>query len=275
MQNNQSPSSVLETISSVNQGSNISNNMMAYRLALIMEQQPQEIQSTTTLDGTERESLQAQLRAALSQSQNTQTVENYRQTLKNKYYQEYLHKLGVSEQATATPQPDNATRVENLIALQKQKFLQEMFDRGQDKLPLGQKSNYSTPEQVTPVAQSEPTLPQDNETVKQSLIPAIMNTVMTMGTDSHQGRIYEGFAYRLQLLMKEGMQLLSVIRKSGNPQTAFTAYKAGDEQEFKVTENNLSNEETLRLIKFDRQQAQQPKIQDGLNKDKDSSELGD
>jgi hypothetical protein len=249
--------------------------MMTYRLALIMEQQPQELQSTTTLDATAREGLQAQLRTALSQSQNTQTVDDYRQTLKNKYYQEYLQKLGVAQQATAMPQPDNATRVENLIALQKQKFLQEMFDRGQDKLPLGQKSNYSTPEPVTPVVQPEPTLPQDNQTVKQSLISAIMNTVMTMGKDSHQGRIYEGIAYRLQLFMKEGMQFVSVKRKSGNPQTAFAAYKDGDEQEFQVTENNLSNEETLRLIKFDRQQAQQRDTQNGLNKDKDSSELGD
>lgn len=272
MQNNQSSNSVLETVTTINRGSGLSNNMMAYRLALIIEENLPEVQSTTILDTSERESLQADLRAALSQ--NTQNIENYRQTLKNKYYAEYLEKFGVAQQKVVVPQQDNSTRVENLIAEKKKTFLQQIFEAGAQKLPLGQKAKNidKVPEGIVP---SSIVSPQEDEVVQKSLIPSVMKTVLTMGKDTeNQGRIYEGIAYRLQLLMKEGMQLLSVKRKSGNPETAFTAYK-DESNEFKITQNNLSDSETNRLIAFDRQQTkQQPKTQDN-HINKDSAELGE
>lgn len=272
MQNNQSSNPVLETISTVNHDSGLSNNMMAYRLALIIEKNPPEVQSSTILDNSERESLQTDLKAALSQ--NTQNIENYRQTLKNKYYTEYLEKFGVAQQKVVVPQQDNSTRVENLIAEKKQTFLQKMFEAGKHQLPLDHKPNSvdKVPETIQPEKNVSPAI---DEVAKKSLIPAVIQTVLTMGKDTeNQGRIYEGIAYRLQLLIKEGMQLLSVKRKSGNPETAFTAYK-DDSNEFKITQNNLSDEETNRLIAFDRQQTkQQPKAQDN-HTDKDSAELGE
>ncbi|MCC5618615.1 hypothetical protein LC605_26705 [Nostoc sp. CHAB 5836] len=273
MQNNQSFSSVLENISTINRGSGLSNNMMAYRLALIIEKNQPEAQSSPTLDTSERESLLFDLRTALSQ--NTQNVENYRQALKNKYYTEYLNKFGVAQQSTAVPQQDNSTRVDNLIAEKKQTFLQKMFDARQHELPLGQKAKNI--DKVSEVIPPESIVsPQSDEVVKKSLIPSVIKTVLTMGKDTeNQGRIYEGIAYRLQLLIKEGMQLVSVKRKSGNPETAFTAYK-DDSNEFKITQNNLSDQETNRLIAFSRQQTkQQPKTQDNQISKNDNTELGE
>ncbi|RCJ40902.1 hypothetical protein A6770_36995 [Nostoc minutum NIES-26] len=270
MKDNQSFTSTIETIRTVNHSSGISNNIMVYKLALIIEQYSPLEKSTTTLLTPEREALQAQLGTTLSQ--NAQTVENYRQTLKNKYYEEYLKKFGVTQQSNVLQQ-DNSTRVENLIAQKKQTFLQKMSENGH-KSPLGQKSNYSSPDKNKEAIQSETPSSQQNQTAKQFLIPAIMRTVMTMGKDTGTGRIYEGIAYRLQLLMKEGMQFVSVSRKSGLPQTAFSAYK-DESNEFKITENNLSPSETQRFITFDKQQRQQPQAQDNpIHKD-NSTELGD
>jgi hypothetical protein len=273
MQNNQSSTSVMEIISTVNRGSGLSNNMMAYRLALIMEKNPPEVQSTSTLDTSERESIQADLRTSLSK--NTQNIEDYRQNLQKKYYTEYLNKFAANQQQSTAPQQDNSTRVENLIAEKKKIFLQQIFESGKQKLPLGQRVN--SPEKVPEVIQPDNNVsPVQDEVIKKSLIPAVMKTVVTMGKDTeNQGRIYEGIVYRLQLLMKEGMQLVSVKRKSGKPEEAFTAYK-DDSNEFKITQNNLSEEETNRLIAFDRQQTkQQPKTQENNINKNDSAELGD
>ncbi|WGV29081.1 hypothetical protein [Halotia branconii] len=274
MQNNESSSLVMETISTVNRDSGLSNNIMAYRLALMIKKHPDEVQSTTTLDTSKRENLQEDLRTALSK--NTQNVEDYRQNLKDKYYTEYLNKFGVAQQRSdAVPQQDNSTRVENLIAEKKQTFLQKMFEAGKHELPLGRKS--SSPDKVPEIIQPENTDSSVvDEAAKKSLIPALMRTVMTMGKDTNQGRTYEGLVYKLQLWIKEGMQSLSVSRKGGNPQIAFTAHKDGDEQEFQITQNNLSEEETNRLITFDKQQtAQQPKTQDNSINKNDSAELGE
>ncbi|AUB44623.1 hypothetical protein COO91_10861 (plasmid) [Nostoc flagelliforme CCNUN1] len=280
MYSNQSSNSLQETVSNINRDSGISNNMMAYRLALFLEKHPPSLQSTTTLDASERENLQSELRTTLSQ--NLQNIENYRQNLKQKYYTEYLDKFAVTQQSSVTSQPDNSRRVENLIAQKKNTFLLQVFESGVQKLPLGQRVSKESREQRTgSEAQNNINQLRENnvspgiDIAEESLIKAVMRTVMTMGKDTEQGRIYEGIAYRLQLFIKEGMQLLSVHRKTGNPKTAFTAYK-DDSNEFKITQNNLSHTETNRLIAFDKQQtAQQPTSQSNhIDKD-NSTELGD
>ncbi|MBE9002882.1 hypothetical protein IQ274_33035 [Nostoc sp. LEGE 12447] len=280
MYSNQSSNSLQETVRNINRDSGISNNMMAYRLALFLEKHPPSLQSTTTLDASERENLQSELRTTLSQ--NLQNIENYRQNLKQKYYTEYLNKFAVTQQSSVASQPDNSARVENLIAQKKNTFLQQIFELGVQKLPLGQRVSKDEREQEA-LSKEEDNINKSRENnvspaidiAEKSLIKAVMRTVMTMGKDTEQGRIYEGIAYRLQLFIKEGMQLLSVHRKTGNPKTAFTAYK-DDSNEFKITQNNLSHTETNRLIAFDKQQtAQQPTSQSNhIDKD-NSTELGD
>lgn len=280
MYSNQSSNSLQETVSNINRNSGISNNMMAYRLALFLEKHPPSLQSTTTLDASERENLQSELRTALSQ--NSQNVENYRQNLKQKYYTEYLNKFAVTQQSSVASQPDNSARVENLIAQKKNTFLQQIFELGVQKLPLGQRVSKDEREQEA-LSKEENNINKSRENnvspaidiAEKSLIKAVMRTVMTMGKDTEQGRIYEGIAYRLQLFIKEGMQLLSVHRKTGNPETAFTAYK-DDSNEFQITQNNLSYSETNRLIAFDKQQTAQQLTSQPNHIDKDNStELGD
>lgn len=269
---NQSSNSIQETVSTINRDSGISNNMMAYRLALIIDKRSSQLQSTTILDASERENLQGELRTALSQ--NAQNLEDYRQNLKQKYYTEYLDKFGITQELSIPPQSDNSTRVENLIADKKKTFMQQIFESGAQKLPLGQR--VKTPDIVPEVIPKENNVSQvPDELAEKSLIKAVMRTVMTMGKDTeNQGRIYEGMAYRLQLFIKEGIQLLSVNRKTGNPETAFTAYK-DDSNEFAVTQNNLSHEETNRLITFDKQQTvQQPKPHSPQIDKDNNTELG-
>lgn len=278
---NQSSNSLQETVSTINRDSGISNNMMAYRLALIMEKHSSQLQSITTLDASERENLQGEMKTVLSQ--NAQSTEDYRQNLRQKYYTEYLNKFAVTQQSSITSQPDNSARVENLIAQKKNTFLQQIFESGVQKLPLGQRVSKDEREQEA-LSKEENNINKSRENnvspaidkiAEKSLIKAVMRTVMTMGKDTEQGRIYEGIAYRLQLFIKEGMQLLSVHRKTGNPETAFTAYK-DDSNEFQITQNNLSHLETNRLIAFDKQQTvQQPESQSNhIHKDS-STELGD
>ncbi|MDZ7950842.1 hypothetical protein [Nostoc sp. DedQUE09] len=280
MYSNQSSNSLQETVSNINRDSGISNNMMAYRLALFLEKHPPSLQSTTTLDASERENLQSELRTTLSQ--NSQNIEDYRQNLKQKYYTEYLNKFAVNQQSSVASQPDNSARVENLIAQKKNTFLQQIFELGVQKLPLGQRVSKDEREQEA-LSKEEDNINKSRENnvspaidiAEKSLIKAVMRTVMTMGKDTEQGRIYEGIAYRLQLFIKEGMQLLSVHRKTGNPETAFTAYK-DDSNEFQITQNNLSYSETNRLIAFDKQQTAQQLTSQPNHIDKDNStELGD
>lgn len=280
MYSNQSSNSLQETVSNINCDSGISNNMMTYRLALFLEKHPPSLQSTTKLDASERENLQSELRTTLSQ--NLQNIETYRQNLKQKYYTEYLEKFAVTQQSSVTSQPDNSARVENLIAQKKNTFLQQIFESGVQKLPLGHRVSKDEREQEA-LSKEENNINKSRENnvspaidiAEKSLIKAVMRTVMTMGKDTEQGRIYEGIAYRLQLFIKEGMQLLSVHRKTDNPETAFTAYK-DDSNQFKITQNNLSHSETNRLIAFDKQQTvQQPESQSNhIHKD-NSTELGD
>ncbi|MBH8573549.1 hypothetical protein I8752_11080 [Nostocaceae cyanobacterium CENA369] len=247
-------SSVSQTMSFINHDSSFSDNQMAYRLALMMEKYPntpsQSIQSTPALDITERENIINEMKATLSLTQNAQSTEDYRHSLKNKYLKEYTQKLRLHQ--ADTPE-HNSSRVENLINEKKKTFLQQMLNSQGRKLPLVD-SQQPTPKES-----------ENNEVVKKSLIPALMNIVMTKGHNTNSGRIYEGIAYRLQLLMREGMQRLTVWRKSDN-QSAFSAYKADGNEEYKLIHNNLSPQETQKLIDFDiRQQQQQPPPQQQQN----------
>ncbi|MCL6755204.1 hypothetical protein KBT16_31225 [Nostoc sp. CCCryo 231-06] len=243
-------SSVAQTITIINRNSGFSDNQMAYRLALMMEKYPplsQSIHSTPALDTTGRENLIHQMRNTLSVSQNAQTTEEYRRSLKQKYYQEYVQKFGLS-QTEQIPDMDNSTRVENLIAERKKTFLEQILQSQGRKLPL---VDYQT---------SKPKESENHEAAKKSLIPALMNILMTKGQDTVSGRIYEGISYRLNLLMREGMQRLTVWRKSDN-QSAFSAYKVDGKEEYNIINNHLSPQETQKLINFDirqQQEQQQP-----------------
>lgn len=258
-------SSIMETICAINRDSGLSNNIMAYRLALIIEQNPRTFQSTSTLSTQQRETLLSDLKTSLSH--NSQSVENYRQSLKNQYYEQYLTKFGVAPSSTNEPQPDNFSRVNNLIDQKKQTFLQQNLSSGKHNLLFGRSSNYPFPDQLPHIVPPESPSTQTNESLKQSLIPAVMNTIMTMGKDTdNTGRVYNGIVYRLQLLLKEGIQFLNVNRKSDPPDAiAFSAYK-DESNEFTITQNNLSDQETLRLITFDKQQTKHLKISDNQNK---------
>jgi hypothetical protein len=241
---------VSETITTINHDSGLSDNQLAYKLALMMEKYPPSPSITPALDTTERESIMAEMRNTLSLSQNAQSTEDYRQSLKEKYLKEYTQKFGLA-QAEKT-QLDNSTRVKNLIAEKKKTFLQEILQSQERKLPLVDNQT-STPKNN-----------ENHEEAKKSLIPALMNILVTKGQDTIGGRIYEGISYRLHLMMREGMQRLLVWRKSDN-QTAFSAYKVDGKEEYNVVHNNLSPEETQKLINFDMRQQQQQQQQQPLS----------
>jgi hypothetical protein len=240
-------SSVAETITTINRNSGFSDNQMAYRLALMMEKYPlsQSIHSISALDPTQRENIIGEVRNTLSVSQNAQSTEDYRLSLKQKYYQEYAQKLGLGQADTIE---DNSARVENLVNERKKTFLDQILQSQERKLPLVEHQKLS------------PNETENNQVIKKSLIPALMNIIVTKGQDTIGGRVYEGMAYQLNLLMREGMQRLTVWRKSDN-QSAFSAYKVGEEEEYKVIYNHLSPQEIQKLINFDirvQQQQQQP-----------------
>ncbi|MEJ6487426.1 hypothetical protein N0Y54_40305 [Nostoc punctiforme UO1] len=241
-------SSVAETITIINRNSGFSDNQLAYRLALMMEKHPPSPSITPALDPTQRENIIGEVRNTLSVSRNAQSTEDYRQSLKEKYYQEYAQKFGLNK-SEETPDTDNSTRVEDLINEKKKTFLQQILETKGRKLPFVDSQ------------QSKSVETENNQVIKKSLIPALMNIIVTKGQDTIGGRVYEGMAYQLNLLMREGMQRLTVWRKSDN-QSAFSAYKVDDNEEYKVIHNHLSPQETQKLINFDiRVQQQQPQQQ--------------
>ncbi|MCC5620098.1 hypothetical protein [Nostoc sp. CHAB 5715] len=266
---------VRETIADINRNSGISNNMMAYRLALMMEKVPQStVQSPIELDSQSRQNLKDKLRNILTKS--TQNIEDYRQQLKNEYLAEYSQKFGVTQSETpVTEQPNNFSRVENLITQRKHIFLQSMIAQGS-------KANL-TPS--TPPNQEFNKQHQSDEFSKKSLMTAVVQTIIAKGQDTkNEGRVYEGVLYRLQLLIKEGIQFINVNRKNESNQKAFAAYK-DHTNEFTITSNNLSNEEAQKIVAFNQQriakeQSQLSHIQTDKTQqftfDKDDhSELGD
>ena len=237
--------SVAETITIINRNSGFSDNQMVYRLALMMEKHPPSPSITPALDPTQRENLIGEVRNTLSLTQNAQSTEEYRRSLKQKYYQEYAQKFGLG-QTEQIPDMDNSTRVEDLINEKKKTFLQQILETKGCKLPFVDSQ------------QSKSVESENDEVVKKSLIPALMNIIVTKGQDTIGGRVYEGMAYQLNLLMREGMQRLTIWRKSDN-QSAFSAYKVEEEEEYKVIHNHLSPQEIQKLINFDiRVQQQQP-----------------
>lgn len=238
-------SSVAETITIINRNSGFSDNQLAYRLALMMEKYSPSPSITPALDPTQRENLIGEVRNTLDLSRNAQTTEDYRQSLKEKYYQEYAQKFGLNK-SEETPDIDNSTRVEDLINEKKKTFLQQILETKGRKLPFVDSQ------------QSKSVETENNQVIKKSLIPALMNIIVTKGQDTIGGRVYEGMAYQLNLLMREGMQRLTVWRKSDN-QSAFSAYKVDAKEEYKVIHNHLSPQEIQKLINFDiRVQQQQP-----------------
>ena len=258
---------VRESIASINRNSGISNNMMAYRLALMMEKVPQStVQSPIELDSQSRQNLEDKLRNILTTS--TQNIEDYRLQLKNKYLAEYSQKFGVTQSETpVTEQPNNFSRVENLITQRKHIFLQSMIAQGS-------KAN------LTPLTSPN----EGDEFSKKALIPAVVQTIIAKGQDTkNEGRVYEGVFYRLQLLIKEGIQFINVNRKTQSNQKAFAAYK-DHTNEFTITSNNLSTEEAQKIVAFNQQRITKQQAQPPIQTDKtqqftfdkdDHSELGD
>lgn len=244
--------SVAETITIINRNSGFSDNQMVYRLALMMEKHPPSPSITPALDPTQRENLIGEVRNTLSLTQNAQSTEEYRRSLKQKYYQEYAQKFGLG-QTEQIPDMDNSTRVEDLINEKKKTFLQQILETKGRKLPFVDSQ------------QSKSVESDFDEVAKKSLIPALMNIIVTKGQDTIGGRVYEGMAYQLNLLMREGMQRLTIWRKSDN-QSAFSAYKVEEEEEYKVIHNHLSPQEIQKLINFDiRVQQRQPPPQQQKN----------
>lgn len=131
------PSLVSSSITTINRDSGLSDNQLAYRLALMMEKYPPSpsITPTPALDTTERESIMAEMRNTLSLTQNAQSAEDYRQSLKEKYLKEYAQKFGLNK-SEQTTDISKSTRVENLIAQKKKTFLQEILQSKERKLPL-------------------------------------------------------------------------------------------------------------------------------------------
>ncbi|MBN3959133.1 hypothetical protein [Nostoc sp. NMS8] len=266
---------VRETIASINRGSGISNNMMAYRLALMMERVPQStVQSPIELDSQSRQNLKDNLRTILTKS--TQNIEDYRQQLKNQYLAEYSQKFGVSQpEKTVTEQPNNFSRVENLITQRKHIFLQQMMAQREPNAN-------STPS--TPANQEVNKQHQGDDFSKKSLIPAVVQTIIAKGQDTkNEGRVYEGVLYRLQLLIKEGIQFININRKTQSNQKAFAAYK-DHTNEFTITSNNLSTEEAQKIVAFNQQRITKQQAQSPIQTDKtqefsfdkdDNPDLGD
>ncbi|MBD2303267.1 hypothetical protein H6G80_30120 [Nostoc sp. FACHB-87] len=232
---------VIETISTVNRDSGFSNNIMAYRLGLIMESNPP-TPSLVNEPQHQRDRLQIQDELRTTLTQKSQQTEAYKQNLKNKYYQDYLQKFGVTQQSNVA-ESNTSNRVDKLIEIRKQSYVQRFLNAGRKQY----KSTVKQQPQEPPKIQTAET-----ETVKTSLISAAINTVITKGKDTEQGRVYDGIIYRLQLLAQEGMQRINIIRKQGKQGLAFSAHK-DDGNEFNVTLDKLSLEEKNRLIAFDRQ----------------------
>jgi hypothetical protein len=243
--------SVIEKINSINTGG-ISNNMMAYKLSLIMQQAKDKSITPTTNQETPQEH-QQELTKLLSKSNHTHNIEEFRRKLKDKYYSEYLTKFE-SKLNTQPQEQDTSTRIERLIAEKKAQFLPLQ----QSKLEALFEQPEQQPKQITSTPDIPSTQythsPEQDETAKKFLIPAIMGIIVSHGqtADDDKSRIYEGVKYRLQLLIKEGMQFLSINRQDNNPGKAFSAYKDGN-NEFRILENNLTTQETQDLLQLHKQ----------------------
>ncbi|WP_414551998.1 hypothetical protein [Anabaena sp. CCY 0017] len=80
--------SAIETINSINRVRGVSNNMMAYRLSLIMQQAKENSTPLATENQALPQERQEELTKLLSKSPTTQNLENFRQKLKDRYYSE-------------------------------------------------------------------------------------------------------------------------------------------------------------------------------------------
>ncbi|WP_414529380.1 hypothetical protein [Nodularia chucula] len=257
--------SAIETINSINRVRGVSNNMMAYRLSLIMQQAKENATPLATENQALPQERQEELTQLLSKSPATQNLEDFRQKLKDRYYSEYLSKfearLGVESRKQDTP-----TRVERLIAEKKSQFLQ------MQKSKLEEKPDHN---QSKASREINSRLPEQSEATNKLLIPAMMGLVVAKGQNTDERtRIYEGVRYKLQLLMKEGKQFLSINRKDRKPEKAFSAYKNDNDKysQFNILENNLSEQETQGIIEFNKQRI----VEESQNKDKDNNlDLGD
>lgn len=244
--------SVIETINSINSGS-ISNNMMAYKLSLIMQKAKD--QPVLAEDNQTPQEPQQELTKLLSKSNPAHNIEEFRRKLKDKYYAEYLTKFESKLNAQSPQEQDTSTRIERLIAEKKSQFLP--LQQSKLEALFEQPEQPPTPSTATPEIPSTQYThsPEKDETAKKFLIPAIMGIIVAQGqtADDDKSRIYEGVKYRLQLLIKEGMQFLSIHRQDKNPGKAFSAYKDGN-NEFRILENNLTTHETQDLIHLHRQE---------------------
>jgi hypothetical protein len=281
-----SQSLIRETIASVNRDSGVTNNMMAYRLSIVIEASGASIKPNAIIDEQQRQNSQSELRKILTT--NTQGIEQYRQDLKQKYLSEYLTNFGATFDATQQSQemkPVEVSRVDKLIASRKDAFIQEIIESSKEVKPTSISSvNKSDVNRQPEAVQADKShLSQPDEVTKKTLIPAVLETIIAKGENTPNGRSYEGVFYKLQLLIEKGKQLVNIERKNdqNGEREAFLAYKDSTNNEFTITKNNLSPEEVQTLITFNKQRiakesarekSQPPVIE---NDKKGSAELGD
>ncbi|GEM_PF-1444925 len=284
-----SQSLIRETIASVNRDSGVTNNMMAYRLSIVIEASGIKASgaSIKPIDEQQRQNSQSDLRRILTT--NTQGIEQYRQDLKQKYLSEYLTNFGATFDATQQSQEmkpvEVSSRVDELIASRKDAFIQKIIESSKEVKPTSissvNKSDVNRqPEAVQP---DKSRLSQPDEVTKKTLIPAVLETIIAKGENTPNGRSYEGVFYKLQLLIEKGKQLVNIERKNeqNGEREAFLAYKDSTNNEFTITKNNLSSEEVQTLITFNKQriakenarEKSQPPVRE--NDKKGSAELGD
>lgn len=260
--------SVIEKINSINTGSGISNNMMAYRLSLIMQQATD--QPALVDDNRTSQEHQEELSKLLSKSHPTHNIEEFRRNLKHKYYLEYLHKFE-SKLNTQSPEPNASTRIERLIAEKKSQFLPIQLSKLErtESQPVLEVQNILSPQSddpakkilipaVTEQTSSQPVLeaptqryirsPED-ETTQKFFIPAIMGLIASQGqSQDDNSRTYESAKYTLHFLIEEGTQFLTINRKHSQPKKAFSAYNDENNPDFRILENNLQPQEIHRFI---------------------------
>uniref|UniRef100_UPI00082E5423 hypothetical protein n=1 Tax=Anabaena sp. (strain CA / ATCC 33047) TaxID=52271 RepID=UPI00082E5423 len=241
-------------INSINTGSGISNNMMAYRLSLIMQQAKD--QPVLVDNNQNPQEHQEELRKLLSKSHPTHNIEEFRRNLKHKYYLEYLHKFE-SKLNTQSPEPNASTRIERLIAEKKSQFLPIQLSKLERTESLSALDAQNIPAVIEQTS-SQPVLevqniqpaqryirsPEEDETTKKYFIPAIMGLIASKGqSKDDNSRTYESAKYTLHFLIQEGTQFLSVHRKHSQPKKAFSAYNDENHRDFRVLENNLQPQE--------------------------------
>jgi hypothetical protein len=235
--------STIEKISTINSGNGMSSNLIAYKLLTIINKAQEYQVGTEQGIHQNQQDTEKQLSSLLNK--NLTSPLQTKEDLKNKYLQHYLDRFNIKP--TVEKKQDNQTIKEEV-----QKLIEE-----RKKTILDSKS-------LENIADRESYSPH------KLLIPAVIQAVIEKGSDfkenlqpNQENRIFETAIYRFRLLIEEGKQHIQINRKLGEPGLAFEGYKKGNEQEFKVIQNNLTPSEIQSIIKFSRER--QPQVMPKIN----------